>query len=140
MILKGINNVVLCDPLFPHNSLSVWREQTRASRSPAADLSLLPLPLVDIQCLCGATIYITGQHNTRLLAFMSFCMCSLSVHHRFRQKGAYGSEPAIFFWPSAQSCSQGQCCESYLNIKYNTVGMSTCPSTRRQDFGRLGLW
>ncbi len=28
MILTGINNVVLCIPFFPHNSLSVLREQT----------------------------------------------------------------------------------------------------------------
>jgi len=28
MILTGINNVVLCAPLFPHNSLSFLRDQT----------------------------------------------------------------------------------------------------------------
>lgn len=62
VILTRINNVALCVPLFPHNSLSV-RPWSQALRSPATDLSLLPLPR-----LCSAFVFShnlqTGQHNT----------------------------------------------------------------------------
>lgn len=50
---------------------------------------------------------------------MSFCMGSLSVHHCFRQKGAYGSGPATSLWPRV----------SLLRA----VSMTTCPRS-------AGLW
>lgn len=74
----------------------------------------------------------------------------ISIHERLhglfvcpsppQTKGAYGSEPAIFLWPWAQSLSRARCTESYLNVKYSTVSMSTRPSIHQQDFGKPALW
>lgn len=63
MILTGINNVVFCVADFPHNSPSLFGEQTEPGGIQLL-ISASFRSLVDIQRLCEATIYIRGQHNT----------------------------------------------------------------------------
>ena len=92
-------------PSFPHNGLSFLREQTVPGGIQLL-ISASFRSLVDIQCLCEATIYIRGQHNTSWLAFMSFCMGPLSVRHRFGKKRVLmGQSRPFSHWPRAQSFS-----------------------------------
>lgn len=138
MVLTGINNVVLCGP-FPPSTIVCHSWETKPSLEEPGCWFEPPsaLCLVDIPCLCNLYKK-TTQYQL------------ISIHERLhglfvcpsppQTKGAYGSEPAIFLWPWAQSLSRVQCPESYLNVKYSTVSMSTRPSIHQQDFGKPTLW
>lgn len=56
VILTGINNVALCVPIFPHNSLSVLREEARPWGGQPQIWASFRSP-VYIQHLCSVTIY-----------------------------------------------------------------------------------
>lgn len=58
----------------------------------------------------------TAQYQLLSIHEPSACALYLSIT-ACEKKSAYGSEPALFSWPSAESFSWVQCCESHLNVK-----------------------